>query len=78
MAASNGSRVQTSGSERRHARHWEQNDDQPIEMTVPLLAKSPAGARWLEKARWREPRPLLLKGKQTAFHNSTSSNSLAE
>ena len=34
-----------------HARHRAQNDDQAIEMTVPLLTKSPAGARWLEEAR---------------------------
>ena len=34
-----------------NARHREHNDDQTIEMTVPLLTKSPAGARWLEEAR---------------------------
>ena len=34
-----------------HARHRAQHDDQAIEMTVPLLTKSPAGARWLEEAR---------------------------
>ena len=61
------------------ARHRAQNDDQTIEMPVPLLAKSPTGARWLEGARWREPRQPLLKGKQTAlFYNLLSSNSLAE
>ena len=36
----------------------EHNDDQTIEMPVPLLAKSPG-------ARWREPRKPLLIGKQT-------------
>ena len=46
------------------------NDDgQTIEIPIPLLAKSPSGARW------REPRQPLFKGKQTAlFHNLTSSN----
>ena len=53
----------------------EHNDDQTIEMLVPLLAKSTACARWPEGACLRELRQPLLKGKQTALiHNSTSSS----